>query len=60
MDERTEKERMMEMKRLISRVQPISHILKRKQRHKEMKQREKEFEEFLAKEKKKLGDRAHK
>ena len=60
MDERMEKERMMEMKRLISRVQPISHILKRKQRHKEMKQREKEFKEFLAKEKKKLGDRAHK
>ena len=60
MDERKEKERMMEMKRLISRVQPISHILKRKQRHKEMKQREKEFEAFLAKEKKKLAARKNK
>ena len=50
----------MDIKRLTSRIQPIGHILKRRQRHREMKQREKEFEEFLAREKKKLGDRAHK
>ena len=39
--------------RLAWRIQPIEHIRKRKQRHKEMQQREKQFAEFLAKEKRK-------
>jgi hypothetical protein len=43
------------LKRLSWRVQPIEQIRKRKQRHKEMQEREKQFAEFLAKEKKKHG-----
>lgn len=50
----------MDIKRLTSRIQPIGHILKRRQRHREMKQREKEFEELLAIEKKKLAARKNK
>ena len=33
--------------RLAWRVQPIEHIRKRKQRHKEMQQREKQFAEYV-------------
>ena len=50
----------MDIKRLTSRIQPIGHILKRSQRHRDMMQREKEFEELLAKEKKKLAARKNK
>jgi hypothetical protein len=59
-DEGQGKERLMDIKRLTSRIHPIGHILKRRQRHREMKQREKEFEELLAKEKKKLAARKNK
>lgn len=42
------------LNRLEFRVQPIEHIRKRKQRHKEMEQRKESFERFLMAEKKKL------
>jgi hypothetical protein len=38
------------LKRLSWRVQPIEQIRKRKQRHKEMQEREKQFAEFVRKE----------
>jgi hypothetical protein len=45
------------IKRLLWRVQPVSHIAKREQRHREMMQREKAFKKFLEVEKKKLNER---
>ena len=41
---------MMSIKRIWHRVQPLSQILKRKQRQREMADREREFEAFLRKE----------
>jgi hypothetical protein len=41
------------LKRISWRIQPIEHIRKRKQRHKEMIQREKLFADFVMREKKK-------
>jgi hypothetical protein len=41
------------LKRLSWRVQPVEQIRKRKQRHKEMQEREKQFAEFVMKEQKK-------
>ena len=43
--------------RLAWRIQPIKHILKRDQRHKDMLKRERQFAEFMAAEKKKLKER---
>lgn len=39
------------LKRISWRIQPIEHIRKRKQRHKEMLQREKKFADFIKREK---------
>jgi hypothetical protein len=41
------------LKRISWRIQPIEHIRKRKQRHKEMLQREKQFADFIMRGKKK-------
>lgn len=48
---------MMSIKRVWHRVQPLSQILKRKQRQREMADREREFEAFLRKELRKLDKR---
>lgn len=44
-------------KRFLLRVQPMRHIAKREQRHREMQQREEAFRKFLEAEKKKLAER---
>lgn len=41
------------IKRALFRIQPIEQIRKRKQRHKDMLQREKQFAEFVEREKRK-------
>ncbi len=51
---------MPTLDRLLWRVQPVKHIAKREQRHKEMQEREKAFYELLKEEKKKLEKRATK
>lgn len=47
----------MSIKRIWHRVQPIGQIMKRKQRQREMADREKQFEVFLMKELRKLDKR---
>jgi hypothetical protein len=47
------------LKRISWRIQPIEHIRKRKQRHKEMLQREKQFADFVMREKKKERSKEH-
>lgn len=41
------------LERIWWRIQPPKHIAKREQRHRDMQEREKQFAEFLVKEKKK-------
>jgi len=48
------------IKRLLWRVQPMRHIAKRDQRHREMQQREEAFRKFLESEKKKLAEQRKK
>ncbi len=45
------------IKRLLWRIQPVKHIAKREQRHREMQHREDAFRKFLEAEKKKLNEK---